>query len=326
MDNLCHTLAGAVLAETGLKTRTAGGTATLLLASNLPDVDVLVFATNTLPMSFRRGWTHGVLAMALLPLAFAAVMYVAARMRPSRSTRPRANSPPLRFRWLLALSYLGTWLHVFMDFLNSYGVRLLMPFSGRWFYGDALYIVDPVLYVIFGAALVLGRRQAWTAGDGRSMPRVGLAVAATYMLLMLASNAWARETVRSGLVRAGRSPETRFMVTPVFGNPFKREVVIDLGPRYEKGFIWFQPAPHLRPAGYGVDTYANEPFAQQAAQTPVGRAYLRWSRFPFFVVKRTSPMVQVQLNDYRYAGPNGRDTWLSTTVELPAQMAVPPVQ
>ncbi len=31
-----------------------------------------------------------------------------------------------------------------MDWLNSYGVRLLMPFSNRWFYGDALYIVDPV--------------------------------------------------------------------------------------------------------------------------------------------------------------------------------------
>ena len=31
----------------------------------------------------------------------------------------------------------------------------------------------------------------------------------------------------------------------------------------------------------------DDPLAQQAAQTPVGQAYLRWSRFPFFVVQRT---------------------------------------
>ncbi len=67
MDNLCHTLAGAALGEAGLKHKTALGMGTLIIASNLPDIDVAVFATDTLAMSFRRGWTHGVLAMAVLP-------------------------------------------------------------------------------------------------------------------------------------------------------------------------------------------------------------------------------------------------------------------
>jgi hypothetical protein len=127
MDNLCHTLAGAALGDAGLKRHTAHGMVTLMIASNLPDVDVLVFFTDTLPMSFRRGWTHGVLALAILPAAFAAVMLVIDRIRPGER---RAN-----FRGLMLLAYIGTWLHVFMDFLNSYGVRLLMPFSERWFYG-----------------------------------------------------------------------------------------------------------------------------------------------------------------------------------------------
>ena len=67
MDNLCHTLAGAALGEAGLKQRTAFGMATLMIASNLPDVDVAVFATDTLAMSFRRGWTHGVIGQLVLP-------------------------------------------------------------------------------------------------------------------------------------------------------------------------------------------------------------------------------------------------------------------
>ena len=69
MDNLCHSLAGAALADAGLKRYTARGMSTLIIASNLPDIDVAVFATDTLAMSFRRGWTHGVLAMGVLPRA-----------------------------------------------------------------------------------------------------------------------------------------------------------------------------------------------------------------------------------------------------------------
>lgn len=307
MDNLCHSLAGAALADAGLERRATYGMATLIIASNLPDIDVAVFATDTLPMSFRRGWTHGVLALVVLPLAFALLV--------------RAFDRRSSLRGLLLLAYLGTWLHVFMDFLNSYGVRLLMPFSERWFYGDALYIVDPMLYVLLGGSLAVGRWRARRGADRGRWAGAGLALAGVYMLAMLGSNVWARQTVRAGLVRAGQSSDTRFMVTPVIGNPFRREVLMDMGARYEKGFLWFEPAPHFRPAGYGVDTNANNPLAERAAQTPVGRAYLRWSRFPFFVVKQTAPTVQVQLNDYRYAGPSGRDTWLSATVEWPTDVA-----
>jgi hypothetical protein len=139
------------------------------------------------------------------------------------------------------------------------------------------------------------------------------------MLAMLASNVWGRQVARDGLTRAGLPAETRFMVTPVIGNPFKREVIIDVGGRYEKGFLWFEPLPHFRPAGYGVDVNADDPLARQAAQTPVGQAYLRWSRFPFFVVQRTGADARVQLNDYRYAGPGGRETWLAVTVAVPGE-------
>ena len=62
MDNLCHSLVGMALSRAGLNKRTALATSTLVIANNLPDIDVGVFATNTLAMSFRRGWTHGVLA------------------------------------------------------------------------------------------------------------------------------------------------------------------------------------------------------------------------------------------------------------------------
>ena len=165
MDNLCHSLVGMALSRAGLNRRTAMATSTLVIANNLPDVDVAVFATNTLVMSFRRGWTHGVLAQAILPLVLTAgvVLY-------DRFVR-KTPDDPVRPAQILLLSYLGVLLHVFMDFTNSYGVRLLMPFSDRWFYGDALYIVDPWLYLMLGLGW-------WRSRTSPRAARIGVTVAA----------------------------------------------------------------------------------------------------------------------------------------------------
>ena len=296
MDNLCHSLVGMALGRAGLNRRTALATSTLVIASNLPDVDVAVFATNTLAMSFRRGWTHGVLAQLTLPIALTGAMLLYDRFYRKKSS-DRAHPGQL-----LLLSYIGVLMHVFMDFTNSYGVRLLMPFSERWFYGDALYIVDPWLYLMLG----LG----WWLAKGRPGPaRIGVALAAVYVAAMLLSNVIARREVAAGLARAGQA-DTRFMVTPVIVNPFRREVVIDVGDRYEKGNLWFDPLPHFRPAGFGIDKGLGQPDVQQALQSERARAFLRWSRFPFAQV---DPSGAVWLNDYRYASA-GTYGWSSLKV------------
>ena len=315
---------GAALGRAGLARRTTLGMSTLVIANNLPDIDVGVFATNTLAMSFRRGWTHGVLAQAVLPLALAGSMVAYDRLvtqrrgnaQPALSERGRADSrAPSRverakFGQLALLAYIGVLAHVFMDFLNSYGVRLLMPFSERWFYGDALYIVDPWLYLSLGLGWWLAsRREQRGAADAARPARIGVAIAAIYMATMLASNFVARAEVRGGLVRAGRPATTRFMVTPVVVNPFKREVVIDEGARYEKGLLWFAPMPHFRPAGFGIETHLDDPAIQPALQTPLARAFLAWSRFPFAAVEPSG----VWLNDYRYANV-GLGSWSAVRV------------
>ena len=68
MDNLCHTLVGAAIGEAGLRTRTRFGAAALMISANIPDLDVLSFLTDTSPVAFRRGWTHGILAQIALPV------------------------------------------------------------------------------------------------------------------------------------------------------------------------------------------------------------------------------------------------------------------
>lgn len=313
MDPVCHTLTGLAMGHAGLKRRTPLALATLALAANAPDIDIVVLATDTLQVSFRRGWTHGPPAMALLPLALTAL--VVAYDRLVRQRRQSAPPPvvPAQVLWLAAL---GTWSHPLLDYMNSYGIRLLMPFSGRWFYGDALYIVDPWLYLLLGAGLVRALRRRAAPAVARRGARIALAGATAYVALMYGSNVWARAEVRAGLTRAGRA-DARFMVTPVAVNPFRREVLVDLGHRYEKGFVTFSPAPNFRPAGYGVVKNDAHPAAVAAATTVRGRQFLTWSRFPFFVVTPTPAGHSVTLNDARYSGPAGTDGWAGVVVEVP---------
>jgi inner membrane protein len=313
MDPVCHTLAGAAIGEAGLKKRTPLGMATLMLAANLPDVDALVWATDALHVHVRRGWTHGPVGLAVLPVALAVVMFAWDRLiRQRRAHAP----PPASWRGLLLLSYVGALTHPFLDFLNSYGIRWLMPFSERWYYGDALFIVDPWMYLFLGGAVVAARwRARRVPGDGPGAARVGVGVAAVYIGLMLASNVAARSVVRAGLDRAGVPAGVRFMVTPVFANPFAREVFVDMGMRYEKGFVTFAPWPRFRPAGYGITVNADDPAVAEAVETVLGRQFLGWSRFPFYVVERQGGEVVVHIADARYSGPAG-DGWARVSIPV----------
>ncbi|MCH8569442.1 MAG: metal-dependent hydrolase [Balneolales bacterium] len=164
MDPLAHTLFGAALSEAGLKRKTALATATLVIGANIPDVDaVAMFISNDYALLVRRGWTHGILAMFLWPFILTGMMLgidnLLERWR-KRKGRERSG-PPLNRGWLLALSFIGVWSHPLLDWLNTYGVRFLMPFDGTWFYGDTLFIIDAWFWLLTGAAVVLARSESW---------------------------------------------------------------------------------------------------------------------------------------------------------------------
>ena len=194
MEPLAHTLAGACMAESGLKRLSPLASSTLIIAANIPDVDGACYLHGAdLAFAFRRGWTHGVLAVALLPVALTAVMVAIDRLLSRRNPERR----PARPRALLGLAALGVLSHPFLDWLNNYGVRLLMPFSDRWFYGDTLFIVDPWLWLILGGAVML----AWTTHTRGIVTAAALGCGTTAMMLMAPTvPEWARAAWFAGLV------------------------------------------------------------------------------------------------------------------------------
>jgi inner membrane protein len=313
MDNLCHTLVGAALAETGLRRRTRLAVPTLLIGANLSDLDALAYLRDPLfALSFRRGWTHGVLALILLPPLLTGLMLAWGRL-----TRGRGQDPAPDGRSLLLLSAIAVWSHPFLDLLNTYGVRLLMPFSGRWFYADTLFIVDPWLWLLLGggaaASWLLRRRGSGSAAAERPA-RVAVAGAAIYIGVMGISAAAGRHIVQAEAVEEGLGA-TATMVAPVPLNPFERSVVIRTAGGYRRGrFRWLEsPALTLdaRPIATGFDL----PEVRAAAVSPAGSTFLRWSRFPVAVVRGDHSGPVVRLYDLRYAGPEG-GSWAAVEVQV----------
>ena len=152
MDPIAHTLTGGALAAAGLKRVTPLATAALLIGANAPDIDVVThFAGDYASLAHRRGWTHGILALAAWPFVVTGGLLAFDRWR--RRSRPHAERA--RAGPLLAVAALALLTHPTLDWLNNYGMRWLMPFDGRWFYGDALFIVDPWVWLALGGVLFL---------------------------------------------------------------------------------------------------------------------------------------------------------------------------
>ena len=152
MDPIAHTLFGATLAETRLKALTHLAIPALILGANAPDIDAITMLVNRdLSLGFRRGWTHGVIAMFVLPAVLTVLLLLFDRV----SAKVLGQVPRAKPRFLFLLSFLAVLSHPFLDWLNTYGVRLLMPFDSAWFYGDALFIVDPWVWLLTSATVVL---------------------------------------------------------------------------------------------------------------------------------------------------------------------------
>jgi inner membrane protein len=314
VDNLCHTLAGAALAKAGLDRRTPLATPALLIAANLPDLDILSYLRDPLfALTFRRGWTHGVLAMLALPPLLAGVMLLWDR-QVRRRLQP--DAPPAIPRQLMLVSVAGVLSHPLLDLLNTYGVRLLMPFSERWFYGDTLFIIDPWLWLLLGIVTVLGtvggrRERARADGNAaRRAARLVLAGAVIYIAGMYVAGQAARTLASKESGIHGLSPE-RVMAAPVPLTPFRRAVLLDLGDEYRWGALdWRAPAPRLAIDTEAIRTNLRDPVVVTALEEPEARAFLRWSRFPAAVVV---PGRGVRLYDLRY-GDADTDSWASVLI------------
>ena len=300
MDNLAHSLAGAALGQAGLKKKTGLGMATLIIAANLPDVDALglLFGEN---LAWRRGWTHGPIAMLVLPPLLVGAMVLFDRWQARRGSRP-AERLPVHVRWLFALAYIGWASHPLLDFMNTYGIRLLMPFSERWFYGDTLFIIDVWLWTMLAIGSWLSARR-WRKGSAQpGRPAlVSLALAAAYTSAMGASSLAAERLTREAAEARGHGPVRTVVASPVPVNPFRRDVVFGTDEGYGLGVLRWTPAPRLQLEPGLTPRNMDDPAIAEARQVKEIADFLYWSRLPFAKVEQRADGTLLTIADARYS-------------------------
>lgn len=153
MDNITHTLAGALLGQMGLKRRSRFAMAACLLGANAPDIDV--FAPLAFPVDgieFHRGPLHAVFAWPFLAAAIVIILSLVDRLRPAPP-----GEVPFRPWPLFGVAFLAVLTHPFLDWLTTYAIALLAPVNWHWSSGNAIFIIDWVYWLLMIAGI------AWSA-------------------------------------------------------------------------------------------------------------------------------------------------------------------
>ena len=144
-----------------------------MIAANLPDIDLVYSVITPEPIGYllhHRGHTHTIVGIAVL----AGLILLSYRWLPS--VRGMRVFDRLRF-WLVIVGGLAS--HLIFDSLNTYGVHPFYPWDNGWYFGDTLFILEPLIWIVLGTAAV------WSARTTRA--RIAVGVPLLVLLFTMAS-------------------------------------------------------------------------------------------------------------------------------------------
>ncbi len=265
MDNLTHSLVGALIGQTGLKKKTGLAMPALIIGANLPDVDAACFfwLEGEEHLGFRRGITHGPPALILLPLILAGLLWGYDRWQARRGKRPEGRTP-VHFGWLFGLSFLGCLTHPALDWLNVYGIRFLEPFSSQWFYGDTLFIIDVWLWALMGFATWFSLRREKRGGEWKRPARIAITASLAYVFANGIITGIAERQARALVERSYEIEPTMVVGSPVPLKFWERELL----------WRWEEKDEESQGAVYGeggFSVFGDAYFEERAHDAPVIR-------------------------------------------------------
>lgn len=269
-----------------------------VLAANAPDVDVLAWLGGSLSyLNWHRHITHALLAvpvMAALPLMLLRFVL-----------RKRF---PLRSAYVVSLASTAT--HPLLDSLNTYGVRLGLPFTDRWYGFDVTYVIDiwitaALLLAVLGP--MLSRLVSEEIGAGRKAGRgwawFGLIFLLFYNMGRGVLHERAIATIESRIYR-GAAPQR----VAAFPDPFAPWLWHGLaetdsfyamtGVNLLKRFDPDDARLYFKPANAAWIVHARQALAVQD--------YLRFARYPLWSetpVSSPRDGVRVTVTDLRFSQP-----------------------
>jgi len=323
-------LTGACMSRAGLNRKTGLATATLVLAAEASDLDVLYGIHGRVALlQHHRGWTHSFVGVPVMAGLAVLVVWAWNRLfRPQRldPTASGGRRRPVRWGVLYGIALLGPLSHILLDYTTAYGIRMFEPFSFKWYEWDIVSIIEPFMLgvLILGLALPqlfgliheeIGERRTQFRG------RTGAIVALTVVVLMWGTRDFYHRRAVTALesrIYQGEDPR-RASAYPYMLNPFVWHGVVETGDFYQTMLVDSRRG-EVDPQDRGPTYYKPEetPVLDAAKQSQLGRVYLDWAKYPLLItepLQEPDAAYRVRFIDLRYRYP-GRRTPLGAWVDL----------
>ncbi|MGH9487831.1 MAG: metal-dependent hydrolase [Terriglobales bacterium] len=304
MDIVTNTLVGIALSRVFFKKRVAYATLGMIVACNLPDIDMIYSWPGIRYVEFHRGVLH---SLWMLPIWAILVAYGLRRLAQWRKRQVPGWEAGF------ALGAVGVGAHLLLDCCNAYGVRLLAPFSQHWFALDWLPSYDPWIWLILAcflaAPLLLDLVINEVGSKQRPAHRLSAGIALLLVLGWIGVRARQHQAAASILDTAdmqeiyeGQKP-TSWAAFPVTNSPFSWDAVVSLPRNYLIASVstpWDTDQTQVTPLRSYVKA-PTTPAIEQADASHTGRIFLAFARFPYTSDQREASRSLVSMTDLRYA-------------------------
>src|SRR4029077_14603145 len=231
-------------------------------------------------LNHHRGFTHSFLGIPVVAAVVVGFIYLIWRLRGRKTRNP--NLPP---RWGLLFAYacLAGLSHILLDYTNNYGVRPFWPFWGKWYSWGIIFIVEPALYIILIAGLVL------PAISSRHRPLPRGRTAATVALVCVAVLYAARDHEHRQAMRSLEHQQfksavpTRVSVYPYYWHLFRWYAVVETHDFFATSDIDSRTGEMNRSEIEFVPRPPESAVTLAAKKSYLGRVYLDWAQYPLVI-------------------------------------------
>jgi inner membrane protein len=224
------------------------------------------------------------------------------RWQERRGKRPETRLP-VHKGWLLALAYIGCLSHPLFDWFNSYGIRLLEPFSSQWFYGDTLFIIDIWLWAALICGVWVSRRRERKGGANWRVPALAsFAAICAYILANGLITGRAEQLTAQAVQKQHNVAPTLVVANPVPVQFWKREMLWRDDRHYGQGA--YTPFNGVRIDDVVRAHYMGREDAKAfEAHIVRGSPLLFWSRMPVAEIVGEGADRTLKVSDQRFSDP-----------------------
>lgn len=322
MDPLTHALTSIALGRAGLNKLTRVATPMLVVSGTIADVDW--FARLGGARIFLHAYhtaTHSFVGTAAIMVLVSIAFWILGR----KNSKLSVDILPA-----LLICAIGAGMHLLMDMLNSYGVKLMWPIGPKWYAWDLADSVDAwiIFFLLCGLLLpelfrlILGEIGAKPKKGGRQR---GAIVGLLLVLLFVGIRAFAHQRAIALLDSReyGRQVPLDVGAFPWPTSPLQWSGVVEtdnalykldvsLGPLSvfdpELGDVYFKPEQSLA--------------LQNAVASPTGVDFLNYARFPLAHIEPVGRGYQVRMRDMRFASQEPGRRGIIAIIDLNAESLV----